>query len=236
MLDQLLAAGFASPRVGTLAFSVAPVLGGSNQGARSAGPRSIPGPRRDADRTRAAWFLRRGSSPGSARSRRGIAMLLVALFAISAPRLRATSGPSVRLLGNGHRPFELTVATSFLAPWRSSQSSASPSGTGGAAMTSTAGSRSARDAHPLPLSCTTCSPPRVSERLHLPGRLPLVLSYGVLLVGVWRAISASSVVPSPRSERVAREIHDGLAQYLFAVSTHASMLEAGARSTRHCRS
>jgi signal transduction histidine kinase len=27
---------------------------------------------------------------------------------------------------------------------------------------------------------------------------------------------------------VAREIHDGLAQYLFAVSTHASMLEAGA--------
>ena len=28
--------------------------------------------------------------------------------------------------------------------------------------------------------------------------------------------------------RVAREIHDGLAQYLFAVSTHASMLEAGA--------
>ena len=28
--------------------------------------------------------------------------------------------------------------------------------------------------------------------------------------------------------RVAREIHDGLAQYLFAISTHASMLEAGA--------
>jgi signal transduction histidine kinase len=27
---------------------------------------------------------------------------------------------------------------------------------------------------------------------------------------------------------VAREIHDGLAQYLFAVSTHASMLESGA--------
>jgi signal transduction histidine kinase len=28
--------------------------------------------------------------------------------------------------------------------------------------------------------------------------------------------------------RVAREIHDGLAQYLFAVSTHATMLENGA--------
>ena len=30
------------------------------------------------------------------------------------------------------------------------------------------------------------------------------------------------------ASRVAREIHDGLAQYLFAVSTHASMLESGA--------
>jgi len=28
--------------------------------------------------------------------------------------------------------------------------------------------------------------------------------------------------------RVAREIHDGLAQYLFAVSTHAQMIESGA--------
>ncbi|MBA3736627.1 MAG: histidine kinase dimerization/phosphoacceptor domain-containing protein [Actinobacteria bacterium] len=28
--------------------------------------------------------------------------------------------------------------------------------------------------------------------------------------------------------RVAREIHDGLAQYLFAVSTHATMLQQGA--------
>jgi hypothetical protein len=45
-----------------------------------------------------------------------------------------------------------------------------------------------------------------------------MIAYGVLLVGVWRAISAA---------RVAREIHDGLAQYLFALATHASMLEAG---------
>ena len=32
--------------------------------------------------------------------------------------------------------------------------------------------------------------------------------------------------------RVARGIHDGLSQYLFAVSTHATMLEAGAPSRR----
>jgi signal transduction histidine kinase len=57
-----------------------------------------------------------------------------------------------------------------------------------------------------------------------------VLAYGVLLVGVWRAIRSSEFgrAVSEERARVAREIHDGLAQYLFAISTHASMLEAGA--------
>jgi signal transduction histidine kinase len=57
-----------------------------------------------------------------------------------------------------------------------------------------------------------------------------VLAYGVLLVGVWRAIRFAEFGRAVAEERarVAREIHDGLAQYLFAVSTHASMLEAGA--------
>jgi signal transduction histidine kinase len=57
-----------------------------------------------------------------------------------------------------------------------------------------------------------------------------VLAYGVLLVGVWRAIRSSEFGRAVAEERarVAREIHDGLAQYLFAISTHASMLEAGA--------
>jgi signal transduction histidine kinase len=57
-----------------------------------------------------------------------------------------------------------------------------------------------------------------------------VLSYGVLLVGVWRAIRFAEFGRAVAEERarVAREIHDGLAQYLFAVSTHASMLENSA--------
>lgn len=57
-----------------------------------------------------------------------------------------------------------------------------------------------------------------------------VLGYGVLLVGVWRAIRSAEFGRAVADERarVAREIHDGLAQYLFAVSTHASMLESGA--------
>jgi signal transduction histidine kinase len=58
-----------------------------------------------------------------------------------------------------------------------------------------------------------------------------VLSYGVLLVGVWRAIRASEFGRAVAEERarVAREIHDGLAQYLFAISTHVTMLESGAK-------
>jgi signal transduction histidine kinase len=53
------------------------------------------------------------------------------------------------------------------------------------------------------------------------------MSYGVLMAGVWRAIRFAEFGRAVAEERarVAREIHDGLAQYLFAVSTHASMLE-----------
>ncbi len=57
-----------------------------------------------------------------------------------------------------------------------------------------------------------------------------LLSYCILLVGVWRAIRSAEFGRAVADERarVAREIHDGLAQYLFAISTHASMLENGA--------
>jgi signal transduction histidine kinase len=57
-----------------------------------------------------------------------------------------------------------------------------------------------------------------------------MIAYVVLLVGAWRAIRFAEFGRAVAEERarVAREIHDGLAQYLFAVSTHASMLESGA--------
>jgi signal transduction histidine kinase len=56
-----------------------------------------------------------------------------------------------------------------------------------------------------------------------------LLSYGLLLAGVWRAIRFAEFGRAVAEERarVAREIHDGLAQYLFTISTHAAMLERG---------
>src|SRR6185312_12298379 len=72
--------------------------------------------------------------------------------------------------------------------------------------------------------------PAASSEYVSQGDFLRLLSYGVLLVGVWRAIRHAEFGRAVAEERarVAREIHDGLAQYLFAVSTHASMLEAGA--------
>jgi signal transduction histidine kinase len=72
--------------------------------------------------------------------------------------------------------------------------------------------------------------PLVSNRSVSTGDYLRLLAYAVLLVGVWRAIRFAEFGRAVAEERarVAREIHDGLAQYLFAVSTHATMLENGA--------
>jgi signal transduction histidine kinase len=61
------------------------------------------------------------------------------------------------------------------------------------------------------------------------GEFLRVIAFGLMLVGAWRAIRSAELGRAVAEERarVAREIHDGLAQYLFAVSTHAQMLDAG---------
>jgi signal transduction histidine kinase len=72
--------------------------------------------------------------------------------------------------------------------------------------------------------------PVVSSDYVLQGDFLRLLAYGILLVGVWRAMADAEFGRAVADERarVAREIHDGLAQYLFAISTQVSMLESGA--------
>ena len=72
--------------------------------------------------------------------------------------------------------------------------------------------------------------PVLASRYVSQGDFLRMLSYSLILVGAWRAIRFAEFGRAVAEERarVAREIHDGLAQYLFAVSTHASMIENGA--------
>jgi signal transduction histidine kinase len=160
----------------------------------------------------------------------GIAVLLVGLLAIWLP-LRGF-GARLSILEvprDGGRAFELTVATSSLAllalvavigfaiRYRVRGEDLDSWLALGATLT-------------LFAELHYVLTPDVSSDFVSQGDFLRVLSYGVLLVGVWRAISFAEFGRAVAEERarVAREIHDGLAQYLFAVSTHASMLEAGA--------
>jgi signal transduction histidine kinase len=72
--------------------------------------------------------------------------------------------------------------------------------------------------------------PIVASEYVLQGDFLRLLAYAILLVGVWRAMADAEFGRAVALERarVAREIHDGLAQYLFAISTQVSMLASGA--------
>jgi signal transduction histidine kinase len=228
-LDLLLAAGFCVAGVGTLAFSVLPVLGGSPQGAPEAwasiGARILAATlialapvvpaRRIVARTRALYA--------------GIAIVICSLLALWLP-LHGFAAQLHRLdPTNGGREFELTIATSSLALL-------ALFAVLGFAIRYRAGGEDLDSWLALGATLTLFAElhyvltPTISSDFVSQGDFLRVLSYGLLLVGVWRAISFAEFGRAVAEERarVAREIHDGLAQYLFAVSTHASMLEAGA--------
>ena len=160
----------------------------------------------------------------------GLVVLIGALIAVWLP-LRGF-GARLALLdssGDGVRAVELTVATSFLAllallavlgfgiRYRARGEDLDSWLALGATLT-------------LFAELHYVLTPRLSSDYISQGDFLRLLAYGLLLVGVWRAISFAEFGRAVAEERarVAREIHDGLAQYLFAVSTHASMLEAGA--------
>ena len=99
--------------------------------------------------------------------------------------------------------------------------------------------RARRDADALRRAALRLHAAALRARYVSQGDFLRLLSYSVLLVGVWRAIRLAEFGRAVAEERarVAREIHDGLAQYLFAVSTHASDARERRRSrARRCRS
>jgi signal transduction histidine kinase len=228
-LDLLLAAGFCSAGLGTLAFSVVPVLGGAEQGAPE------------------AW---------AAVGARVLAAMFIAAAPL-VPERRVAAGTKALVAAAGLSVTALAAIWFSLHARGEGLSPVDPSGRGDAAPELTAAmgvvallalvtvvgfairyGRHGEDLDSwLALAATLTLfaelnyvlSPHATTDFVSQGDFLRLISYGVLLVGVWRAIRFAELGRAIAEERarVAREIHDGLAQYLFAVSTHATMLEAG---------
>jgi len=226
-LDLLLAAGFLSIALGTVAFSLVPVLGGGSLTPQSAwafvGARLL-----GAGLIAIAPYL-----DGRMSSRRRsllvvgasvAAVLAAAVLAFHGQGWSANTlevdiveGPYVQLAAALLTSLWLVAVVGFGLRYR----------------------RHGRDLDSWMCLAATLAlfadlhlvfTPVVSSDYVLQGDFLRVVAYGTLLVGVWRAISEAEFGRAVADERarVAREIHDGLAQYLFAISTQVSMLESGA--------
>jgi len=231
VLDLLLAAGFCVAGIGTLAFGVVPALDGTPQEAVEAwaalGSRVLAGTlialapiipgRRVADRVQALLV--------------GLTTVAIVLLALWLSLRSLGVGPTLPDPGlrGGPEEVALTVTLSvlvllatlavigFALRYRGHGEDLDSWLALGATLT-------------LFAELHYVLTPRLSTEFVSQGDFLRLLSYGVLLVGVWRAIRFAEFGRAVAEERarVAREIHDGLAQYLFAVSTHASLLESGA--------
>jgi signal transduction histidine kinase len=226
-LDLLVAAGFWSIALGTVAFGIAPVLGGEELppaaawafvGARLLGAALIAiAPFTD---SRLAARRRALVAVGV-----GVAALLASAgMGLSTPHWGNTVGPGELVEGSS----VVLAATLLAVLW----------------FVALVGFALRYRRHGRDLDSWLCLSvtlaffadlhlvltPVVSSEFVLQGDFLRLIAYGLLLVGVWRAIADAEFGRAVADERarVAREIHDGLAQYLFAISTQVNMLETGA--------
>ena len=164
-------------------------------------------------------------------SRRRTALLAVGVGVVA---VLAATGFATSRWGPGRRSRSWRARRSSL-PRRCSQLCGSSrwSGSGfaitGTGETSMRGSAWRRLSRSSPISISLLTPIVSSDHV-LQGDFLRVVAFGFLLVGVWRAVADAEFGRAVADERarVAREIHDGLAQYLFAISTQVSMLESDA--------
>ena len=227
LLDLLLAAGFWSIALGTAAFGLVPILGGgtldpeavwSLLGSRILGAALIAvapfTDRKLGDRRRALLFATVGVA---------IVLAAVALalgpppWAAGTGSLQAVDGASVAVAGALLAVLWLVALVGFALRYRKHGRDLD------SWMCIAATLAMFGDLH-LMLN------PVISSEIVLQGDFLRFIAYGILLVGVWRAIAHAEFGRAVADERarVAREIHDGLAQYLFAITTQVSMLESGA--------
>ncbi len=228
VLDLLLAAGFWSIALGTAAFGLVPVLGGGSLGLEAAwsliGSRLLGAAlialapytdRRVGDRRKALLYV------GT-----GVALALGAAAVVLGNLPSGSGGSRVPEVAEGSA---VVVAGALLA---------------GLWLIALIGfalryRRYGRDLDSWMCLAATLAlfadmhlilTPVVTSNNVLIGDFLRFIAYGILLVGVWRAIAQAEFGKAVADERgrVAREIHDGLAQYLFAITTQVNMLETGA--------
>jgi signal transduction histidine kinase len=228
-LDLLLASGFFVSSLSAFAFSIGPQLGGATIKAPE-GWAALLGGMLGQALIAAAPFLRgrtkyRDWAIANAVAAAGIALLVAwSLLRAAGPAL-----PDMNPGGNDSQPFYLTgtlalqalIALVAVVGWGERFRKRDDDLARWLALGFTLMLFAALHLVFQPLLASTY----VSQ-----GDFLRMVSYALVLVGAWRAIRFAEFGRAVAEERarVAREIHDGLAQYLFAVSTHASMLEAGA--------
>jgi signal transduction histidine kinase len=228
-IDLLLASGFFVGAASTLCFSILPVLGGHAIGRPEAWSGAVG--------RLLAWTLI-AAAPfvhGRVRERRRllgnalVALACVLVLVWSASRWAGAALPALPPDGGADAPFGLTLSFGIQA----FVNLVAVVGFG-LRFRKHGGDLDRFLAHGATLllfaSLSYLLTPLAANRPLSQGDVLRILAYCVLLVGVWRAIRSSEFGRAVAEERarVAREIHDGLAQYLFAISTYASRLEDGA--------